>query len=67
MDLATELRKLWKIKVTVIPIVIGHSNYSIVLISQNTETSPGDLRKLAVTQTPVEAYQIMWCEKLLKE
>ena len=30
-----------------------HQNYGIVEIDQNTEKSPGDLRKLAVTQTPV--------------
>ena len=29
-------------------------NYSIVEIGQNTENSPGDLRRLTVTQTPVE-------------
>ena len=29
-----------------------HSNYSITKISWNTEKSPGDLRRLAVTQTP---------------
>ena len=31
-----------------------HLNYSIVKIGQNTEKSPGDLRKLAVTQTPAK-------------
>ena len=31
-----------------------HSNYNIVEISQNTEKSPGDLRRLAVTQTSVK-------------
>ena len=31
-----------------------HLHYSIVEIGQNTEKSPGDLRRLAVTQTPVE-------------
>ena len=31
-----------------------YPNYSIVEIGQNTEKSPGDLRRLAVTQTPVE-------------
>ena len=31
----------------------NHPYYSIVEIGQNTEKSPGDLRKLAVTQTPV--------------
>ena len=29
-----------------------HSNYSIIEIGQNTEESSGDLRRLAVTQTP---------------
>ena len=31
-----------------------HTNQSIVDISQNTEKSPGDMRTLAVTQTPVK-------------
>ena len=31
-----------------------HPNCSIVENSQNTEKSPGDLRRLAVTQTPVK-------------
>ena len=31
-----------------------HPNYSIVEIGQNTEKSPGDLRILDVTQTPVK-------------
>ena len=30
-----------------------HPNYKITAISQNTEKSPGELRKFAVTQTPV--------------
>ena len=33
-----------------------HPNYSIVEIDQNTEKSPGDLRKLAATQTLVRSY-----------
>ena len=32
----------------------GHPDYSIIKIGQNTEKSPGDLRRLAVTQTPVK-------------
>ena len=36
-----------------------HLNDSIVKISQNTEKSPGDLRRLAVAQTPVKDYQLM--------
>ena len=35
-----------------------HPNYSIVEISQNTEKSPGDLRRLAVTQTPMKDHQL---------
>ena len=35
-----------------------HQNYSIVEIVQNTKKSPGDLRRLAVTQTPVGNYQL---------
>ena len=30
-----------------------HPNYSIVEITQNTEKSPGNLRRFCVTQTPV--------------
>ena len=30
-----------------------HLDHSITNIGQNTEKSPGDLRKLTVTQTPV--------------
>ena len=35
-----------------------HPNYSIIENGQNTEKSPGDLRRLAVTQTPVKDYQL---------
>ena len=31
-----------------------HPNYCIVKINQNTEKGPGNLRKLAVTQTPMK-------------
>ena len=31
-----------------------HPNYSIIENCQNTEKSPGDLRRLAVTQTPLK-------------
>ena len=34
-----------------------HPNYSIIEIGQNTEKSPGDLRRLTVTQTPVKDHQ----------
>ena len=36
-----------------------HLNYSIVEIGQNTEKNLGDLRRLAVTYTPVENHQLM--------
>ena len=39
-----------------------HPNYNIIESSQNTEKSPGDLRRLAVTQTPVRNHRLtlMW-------
>ena len=43
-----------------------HPNYSIVGIGQNTVRSPGDLRTLAVTQTPVRN-QWMPSKKISKE
>ncbi len=33
-----------------------YQNYRIVEISQNTDKSSGDLRRLPVIQTPVENY-----------
>ena len=35
-----------------------HPNYSIIKIGQNTEESPGDLRRVAVTQTPVRTHRL---------
>ena len=81
LDLARELKKLWNMKVTIMPIVIWNlgshqridtktgglgnngtggncPNYSIVEIDQNTEKSPGDLRRLVVTQTSMRNYQL---------
>ena len=43
-----------------------HPNYSIFEIGQNTTKSPGDFRKLAVTQTPVENHQLTPVWKTLK-
>ena len=39
-----------------------HPKYCIILNGQNTEKSPGDFRRLAVTQTPVKNHQLtlMW-------
>ena len=84
LDLAWELKKLWHMKVTVIPIVIGafgtvtkglvqelegletrgreetiQTNYSIVATEQNTKKSPRDLRRLAVSQTPLKNSQMI--------
>ena len=81
LHLAGELKKLWNVKVTIVPIVIGAlgtitkgllkgledleiggrtetPNDCIAKNGQNPETSPGDLRRLAVTQTPVKNYQL---------
>ena len=44
-----------------------YPNDSIVEDGQNTETSPGDLRRLAVTQTPVKNHQLTLMWKTLKE
>ena len=35
-----------------------HPNDSIIENGQNTEKSPGDLRRLAVTQTPVKNHHL---------
>ena len=43
-----------------------YPNCSIVEIGKNTEKSPGDLMRLAVTQTQVENYQITLVWKTLK-
>ena len=90
LDLARELTKMWNMKVSVIPIVIGtflshqriikgtggignkrtsgdHPNYYIIENGQNTEMSPGNLRRLAVTQTSMKDYQPTLMGKTLKE
>ena len=43
-----------------------HPNNSIVKIGQNTEKSPGDLKRLVVTQTPVKNHQLTLVLKTLK-
>ena len=108
LDLARELKKLWNMKVTIVPIVIGalgtitkgllkgledlevggrvetiqttaktdvknsrgvnnnnNPNNSIIENGQNTEKSPGDLRRLAVTQSPVKYHQLTLMGKTL--
>ena len=44
-----------------------HPNYSIIKIVQNTEKSPGDLWRFAVTQTSVKDHQLMLMCKTLKK
>ena len=43
-----------------------HPNYSIVEIGQNAEKSPGDLSRLAVSQTPVRNHRLMLVGKTRK-
>ena len=43
-----------------------HLDYSIIKIGLNTEKSPGDLRRLAATQTPVKNHQLTLVLKTLK-
>ena len=43
-------------------------NYSLIKVGQDTGKSPGDLRRLAVTQNQKwETIISRWCEKLSKE
>ena len=44
-----------------------HPNYNTFEIGQNTEKSPGDLRRIAVTQTSVKDYQLTLMWKTPKE
>ena len=36
---------------------IDHQDYNIIKIDQNTEKSPGDLRKLAIIEKPMKNHQ----------
>ena len=42
------------------------TSYSIVEIGKNAEKSPGDLRRLSVTQTPVRNHWLMLVGKTQK-
>ena len=44
-----------------------HPEYTIIKIDQNTEKSPGDLRRLTVTQTCVKNHLLILLWKTLKE
>ena len=90
LDLARELKKLWNMKVTMVPILIGALGTvtkglskgledlevggrvetiqtTVAEDGQNTETNPGDLRRLVVTQTPVKNHQLILMWKALEE
>ena len=41
-----------------------HPDYSIIKIGKYTKKSPGDLRRLVVTQTPGKTISLRWCENL---
>ena len=43
-----------------------HPSSSIVEIGQNTKKNPGDLKRLAVTQTPMENHKLTLVWKTLK-
>ena len=57
-NLLTKIGKLTNIWI----IIIYHPNDSIIENDQNTKKSPGDLRRLAVTQTLMKDHQLtlMW-------
>ena len=59
LDLAIELKKTMEYKSG------DHPHYSIIENVQNTEKSPGDLRRLAVTQSPVKDHQLTLIWKTL--
>ena len=63
LDLARELKKLWNMKVTVIPTVID----AFVTVTKGLFKELGDLRRLAITQTPVKDDQLKLMWKILKE
>ena len=44
----------------------NHPNYSIIKIGQNTEKSPGDLEKFAVSQTLAEEHQLTLVSRTLE-
>ena len=43
-----------------------HLSYDIIMIGYNIEKSPGDLKRRAVTPTPVEDHQLKLVRKTLK-
>ena len=43
----------------------GHGNKTIITIGHKTKKNPWDLRRLALTQTPVRDYQLTLVRKTL--
>ena len=81
LDFDRELKKQWNIRMTVIPIVIsalgtipkglGERLEELeirgrIVTGQNTEKSPGDLRRLAVIQTPIRNHQLKLTRKIVR-
>ena len=61
LDLARERKKIVENesdKLYQLEIRGDHPNYGIIEIGQNTEKSPEDLRKLAITQTSVNDHYL---------
>ena len=45
----------------------SYPDYSIIKIDKNTEKSPGDVRRIAVTQTPVKDHHRYQMGSIFKE
>ena len=43
-----------------------HPNYSVIKFGQNTEKSPGDMRRHIINQTPMRNHHVMLAGKNLK-
>ena len=50
--------------VNVLYVIKFYPNYSTIEVSQNTEKSPGDIKRLAFTEIPVKDHQLMLVWKL---
>ena len=81
LNLVRKVKKLWSMKVTIIPIVIGafdpvtkgllkgledlevgcrvETIQTTTLLKTARILSPGDLRRLAITQSPVKDHRLM--------
>ena len=66
-DLIIITKKMRICKIVDFAVPADHPNYNIIEIGQNTEKSPGDLRRLAVTRTPLKDNQLTLMWKTLKQ